>query len=76
MRKPDFYICENKDADRLYSMLISTFVFTTVLGISLFFFKMLIVCFCECTDRFGSDFGPKDHYYNVKWFSVLKESQF
>ena len=37
MRKPAFCICENKDADQLTAMLISTFVFATLLVQFLYF---------------------------------------
>ena len=62
MRRPAFFICENKDADQ---QLISAFVFATRIVQSLYFlnFKSLTII-SGCTARFVSDMVriPEDRF--------------
>ena len=54
MRKPDFCLCENKDADQLRSM-------CNPFSTRIQNFKLLCI-FCDCTDRFVSNLvgNPED----------------
>ena len=61
MRKPDFCLCENKDA--VTAQLISAFVFATQKIQNL----KLLALFNVCTDRFVSDLvgNPKERFSRV-----------
>ena len=69
VRKPDFCICENKDADqlRVTAKLISAFVFATRIVQSLRNFKPLAI-FCSCEAWFVSDlvWNPEDRFSHNK----------
>ena len=74
MRKPDFYLCENKGADQLRSNCEADqrlcFCYTDSTIISLVLksenFKLL-ACFCDCAGRFVSDLveNPEDQFSHV-----------
>ena len=67
MKKPDFCICENKDADQLRSKLISAFVFATRIVQFLFYLNMkvqasshlLSLCSLVCV---GPGRNPEDRF--------------
>ena len=73
MRKPDFCICENKDADQLRgnAKLICAFVFAAQMVQSLLFLKIRnfkpLAILCGCTDWFVSDLvgNPEDRFSHV-----------
>ena len=88
VRKPEFCICEKKDADQLHgtAKLISAFVFATRIVQSLDFQNTKLHAsnhFCDCTARFASALigNPKDlfshneaHTFQLKAFNFLQKS--
>ena len=65
MRKPDFYLCENKGADQLCSNFTADlrlcFRFTDISSSYIQNFKLL-VCVCDCTGQFVSDLVGNPEY--------------